>query len=316
MGASTLISWTDSTFNCWSGCSKVHTGCKFCYAEVNYSVKMRGVKWGPNGTRVKTANWSDPLKWNKQAAKEGVRKRVFCASLADVFEDWTGPIHNHKGEVLMKQFGTLGTIVTQVTMDDLRRDLFMLIDATPNLDWQLLTKRPENVRRMLVPHCLETVRGHVSQNEGDGKRIRGRENIWLGTSVSDQETAEQWLPKLLKNRDLAKVLFLSVEPLVGPIEFDLDLLRHLDWLIIGGESGHHARPCDVRWIRNIIGQCRGVGVPCFVKQLGTGSKGMSIHDLPRGMTAFVKSLEDSKGGDMDYWPEYLRVREFPEVVHA
>jgi protein gp37 len=94
MAANSAIEWTDHTFNPWRGCTKVHAGCTNCYAEVNYSVKMHGVKWGPNGTRVKLshAGWKEPLKWNREAEAAGERRRVFCASLADVFEDWQGPI--------------------------------------------------------------------------------------------------------------------------------------------------------------------------------------------------------------------------------
>lgn len=94
MAATSGIQWTDATFNPWSGCSKVSPACASCYAETNYSVNMRGVKWGPNGNRIVKAEsgWREPLKWDRDAVKAGVRRRVFCASLADVFEDWKGPM--------------------------------------------------------------------------------------------------------------------------------------------------------------------------------------------------------------------------------
>lgn len=317
MSATTAIQWTHHTFNPWRGCSKVHTGCANCYAEVNYSVKMHGIRWGTHaqgGTRVRLsdAGWGEPLKWNRQAEAAGERRRVFCASLADVFEDWDGPILNHSGEQLFKKASGYGTWhgnlhdnpYPRLTLDDLRRDLFRLIDQTPWLDWLLLTKRPENVLRMW-PHragpwikdrkaCVESWR---------------RQNCWIGTSVSDQQNADRMLPELLKCRDLAPVLFASAEPLVGPVDLfnerrNLigDVGRHgarpvergIDWLIVGGESGPKARPCDIAWVRSIVSQCRAAGVPVFVKQLG------SRH-----------GLNDPKGGDPLEWPVDLRVREFP-----
>ena len=122
MAETTKIQWTSHTFNPWRGCTKVNAGCANCYAEVNYSVKMHNIKWGPNGTRAKTSEsyWRQPLKWNREAecdcgaAGRGDREclfcangchrpRVFCASLADVFEDWDGPIVDHKGRQLFFQ---------------------------------------------------------------------------------------------------------------------------------------------------------------------------------------------------------------------
>lgn len=207
MSESTKIQWCKHTFNPWRGCTKVNAGCTNCYAEVNYSVKMHGVKWGPNGTRVRLsdAGWKELLKWNRQAecncgaagagdrecdfcANGCNRPRVFCASLADVFEDWDGPLLDHTGRQLFTING--GDYFTEAeypecrpaTMDDLRADLFRLIDATPNLDWMLLTKRPENIRRMWSDVIIDGVFSFAP--------IRRRENVWLGTSCSDQQTAD------------------------------------------------------------------------------------------------------------------------------
>jgi protein gp37 len=129
----TTISWTDYTFNAWMGCAKVSPGCQNCYAEsmANHRTNW-GVIWGIRGTRVRTAvgNWKNPVKWNKEAEKRGRRARVFCSSLADVFED--------RADLL-----------------PFRKDLFDLIKATPWLDWLLLTKRPQNIQQMLPPDWNE-----------------------------------------------------------------------------------------------------------------------------------------------------------------
>lgn len=309
MGENTKIEWATHTFNPWIGCTKVAPGCTHCYAE-SLAKRTGSAVWGQAGTRVKTspANWAKPLKWNREAEKAGVRQRVFCASLADVFEDWQGPIHDHRGEVfwITPEGQPIATTderaatselpaqgCRQMSLDDLRRDLFALIDATPHLDWLLLTKRPENIRRMLVPHSLENVPGHVSQNEGDGKVIIKRHNLWLGTSISDQATTDRNVPELLKCRDLAPVLFLSAEPLLGPIEFSNVTRRSdcvaqlgkpamagIDWVIVGGESGHGARPMNPAWARGLRAQCIRAEVPFLFKQWGEWEPGFSCGGWP------------------------------------
>jgi protein gp37 len=129
MAENSNIEWTHHTFNPWIGCTKVSDGCKNCYAENLMDKRYGRVKWGPQGTRVRTseANWKKPLKWNREAEAKGERHRVFCASLADVFEDKPD----------------------QPEMEQWRLELLELIIKTPYLDWLLLTKRPENVRGMV-----------------------------------------------------------------------------------------------------------------------------------------------------------------------
>lgn len=270
----TKIEWADATFNPWIGCTKVSPACKHCYAERDMDHRYGKVAWGPSGTRVKTteANWRKPLAWNKKAEAAGTRIRVFCSSLADVFEDWNGPILNHKGERLYKSWTKGGEWQIEsdvqsekrppVTMNDLRRNLFQLIDATPNLDWMLLTKRPENIIRMWPVH---------SGNEFD------RNNVWLGCSVESQEYADKRIPELLRCRDLAPVLFLSCEPLVGPVDLtrhwwdgegDEEWLAANFWVITGGESGPDARPMHPEWFRSLRDQCEAAGVPFHFKQWG------------------------------------------------
>lgn len=349
MAETTNIQWCDHTFNPWIGCTKVSEGCRFCYAEADMDTRRGRARWGPNGTRSKTSAsyWKQPLKWNRDADREGVRQRVFCASLADVFEDWDGPIVDHKGEVLYRAED--GRITTEVdwthplTMADLRRDLFALIDATPNLDWMLLTKRPENIWRMWPAVNVQ------SQQQADDRNERGelfRRNVWLYTSVSEQESADRNIPKLLECRDLAAKLGASAEPLLGEInlrevccesgQIIVDSLggvywheleagcagitppdgstgdQVLDHAIVGGESGASARSCDIMWISSIVRQCQAAGVPVFVKQFGSSPQvdetypGQAIH--------LVDAIKHPKGGDPAEWPEELRVREFPRVL--
>lgn len=319
MGENSTIEWTDHTFNPWIGCVKVAAGCTHCYAEA--MAKRTGkAKWGADGTRVKTSEdyWRQPLKWNTQAERDGIRRRVFCASMADVFEDWTNSVRGHKGGYLHKgeawksdqKFVELADIAigrSRITLDDLRRELFALIDATPWLDWLLLTKRPENIPRMWPDKAdrrpiFPGMPGKLGEPLPCVVKGAYRGNVWLGTSVAGQDDADKNVPELLTCRDLAPVLFLSAEPLIGAVDLTsltdpteeswewayrhwnaltglcwcdcLDRIEPsgtgpLDWVIVGGESGAGARPCGVHFIRGIVDQCKAAGVPCFVKQMGS-----------------------------------------------
>lgn len=242
MGENSAISWTDHTFNGWMGCTKVADGCANCYAASEVT-RYGKAKWGPNGTRVVTskAYWDKPRIWNTKAEAAGVRERVFCASWADIFEDWQGDLLDSKGD----KFGPPG-----YRMADLRRSLFtQVIDKTTQIDWLLLTKRPENIRWMWP--------------EG----MAPRQNIWLGTSIATQADADRNLPHLVACRDLAPVLFVSAEPLLGPIDLT-PWLPQIDWVIAGGESGPHARPMYPRWPERLQEQCSRAGVAFHFKQWG------------------------------------------------
>lgn len=320
MATDTKIQWTDHTFNPWRGCTKVSAGCTHCYAET-MSKRNPGTLgiWGDAGTRIvaSEATWKEPLKWDKAAAKAGERRRVFCASMSDMFEDWTSgkgnpkPIHGSNGQQLFKAtdggwierpLGQFDSRWVPATLGDVRQRLFDLIVKTPNLDWQLLTKRPENVLPMTHDAWTKKVPGHVQQNDGDGRHWHWPRNVWLGVSVENQAAAYERIPILLQTP--ATVLFLSVEPMLGPVDLTQhfpgggsrnylsgqffgirfkganghpdfiaktvdDNLPHIHWVIVGGESGPKARPFDLAWARSIIRQCRAAGVACFMKQAGS-----------------------------------------------
>lgn len=259
MSENSKIEWTDHTFNPWEGCQKVGPGCDHCYAETRNARFGGGqaVNWGPGAPRRRTspANWQKPLAWSAAHdeffAVHGRRQRVFCASLADVFDNAVDPAW--------------------------RGDLFSLIEKTPNLDWLLLTKRIGNVGNMLpVPFDFD----------------RLYPNVWLGATITSQAEANRDIIKLLELP--AAVRFLSMEPLLGPVDLsriDLDGHREiyplactldredddgnelpdlpgLDWVIVGGESGPGARPMHPDWARRLRDQCAAAGVPFLFKQWG------------------------------------------------
>lgn len=296
MAENSKIEWTTHTFNPWMGCTKVSPACQHCYAERDMDKRLGKVAWGPNGTRVKTtpAYWDKPLKWNRDAGKTpGVRPRVFCASLADVFEDWQGPIVDHNGKELTNAtIETAGPNAKPLTMDDLRRDLFELIDATPNLDWLLLTKRPENIQRMVPEAAFRA---------DDSKYwSRYRANVWLGVSVENQEQADKRIPLLTGCSDLSSTLFLSCEPLLGAVssfdindpewtteQFEKSYEVEINWVIAGGESGPNARPSHPDWFRSLRDQCEAAGVPFLFKQWGEWGCGLkTVSDHERGARQF------------------------------
>ena len=230
MGKDSSIEWTHHTFNPWWGCAKVSPGCEHCYAET-WAKRVGEEIWGAKQDRrfFGDKHWSEPLKWNTAAESEGRRKRVFCASMSDVFEG-------------------------RSELDLWRNRLWELIDKTPCLDWLLLTKRPQNVARK-VPW---------------GKHWP--KNVWIGTSVEDQQRADERLPILLELP--ATYRFLSCEPLLGPVDLRkwttqrAKRFHRIDWLIAGGESGPNARAMLPGWARQLRDQCQQSGIPFHFKQWG------------------------------------------------
>lgn len=336
MAENTKIEWCTHTWNVWRGCEEVHTGCENCYAK---QMALRNPKqlgtWGPDGERVSGADamWNAPLRWQRKAEKTGQRVSCF-PSMMDPFED-------------------------RPDLVPWRERMMGIIDQCWMVDFLLLTKRPGNVRRMWPmkegPTAVDLLGPLPSLDNGvpwsDGDRTNDfRSNVWIGTSISDQETADKYVPELLKLRDLTPCLFLSCEPLVGPVDLmypkslfpsgpryccsghdcgcagrpiDPPLIcggtsdSWIDWVIVGGESGTSARPCEVGWIRSLVRDCKSADVPVFVKQLGAACRGdqpLILDDDETSPPARMPLwLKHPKGGDPNEWPEDLRVREFPRL---
>ncbi|CAB3805038.1 hypothetical protein LMG28688_06093 [Paraburkholderia caffeinitolerans] len=273
----TTIEWADHTFNPFVGCTKVSPGCDHCYAEQLMDKRLHKVVWGAGQQRLRTspATWRQPLKWNSQHAEflaaHGRRQRVFCASLADVFDNAVDPAW--------------------------RADLFDLTDRTPNLDWLLLTKRIGNVTTMIA----ETAARRFDLDRLHEPRLP--DNVWIGATIVNQEEADRDVPKLLAVP--ARVKFLSMEPLLGPVDVSEWLVPgfpdcagfeqgermedgycglcaghrrdpihqrgmhdFVDWIICGGESGPHARPMHPAWPRDLREQCATSGTAYLFKQWG------------------------------------------------
>lgn len=316
MGQDSAIQWTHHTANPWLGCQKVSPECDNCYAERGSArlAAQHGLKLWDGDRYFAKDVWKAAEKWNRRAEEAGERHRVFCASYSDVFEDredLVGP----------------------------RERLFCLIEATPHLDWLLLTKRPEHIGRL----ARATGKDHVLTR-----------NVWLGTTVGLESSLVR--AESLACAPPAVHKFLSMEPLLGPVHVRR-VLHAVDWVIVGGESGPQARPMNLDWVRNIQAACKDRGVAFFMKQLGhrvlgdppaawslkVGSEhqeqysvkrwileggheyvppivGASANGRPPTPWCAAKAIgwvpHDSHGGDMQEWPKDLRVREFPANAAA
>lgn len=242
MAENSGIEWTNHTFNPWSGCVKISEACANCYAANLPPAMRRHAEWTKDAPRVPASEsyWNGPIAWNAKAAKAGVRARVFCASVADVFEE-------------------------RADLDPWRERLWKLIEATPALDWLLLTKRPHIMARWAESHPWPV-------------------NAWAGATVENQRRAEERIPHLLDVP--AGVRFLSMEPLgeavdLSPWVYPKPLPEHCEgdltpddcasgihWVIVGGESGNRAKPMHPAWARSIRDQCVAAGVAFHFKQWG------------------------------------------------
>lgn len=243
MAENTKIEWADHTVNLWWGCAKVHAGCKNCYAEKWSNRKMHDdtVLWGENAPRrlIKSA-FSDLTKFQNKAKKENKMVRVFCGSMMDIFED-TKELVNPTQEP--------GKPITHT--HQLRDILFHMIDIGmfPNIEFLFLTKRPKNISKMILSQWVDV-----------GVPL----NVWFGTSISDQETCDKYLPDLLAYSANART-FVSIEPQIGHIS--LDNHYSVDWVIQGGESGPGKRPFQIEWVDPIHDYCMIRKIPYFFKQI-------------------------------------------------
>lgn len=325
MSDNTAIAWSDHSASPWYGCAhrkfedgSVHPGCEHCYAET-MSVRNPGILgiWGEDGTRIKSKSFIRNLRrWNKIGEREGRQYSVF-PSICDPFED-------------------------RPELVPWRQEMFEVIDECPFVRLLLLTKRPENVKRMWPRVSGDSVcRGgssctccclgcdcgcrDVCSVWRRSRVYRRFRNIWIGTSISDQPTADRMLPELFKLRDLTPVLFASYEPAIGPVDLvensfwqcrkcktsgmaawqscrecgqSLGFSPGLDWLLVGGESGPNRRPCEVEWFQSVADQCKEAGVPCFIKQdaaMKPGQQGR-IPDELWTVKEFPKALRVSVVG--------------------
>ena len=345
MSGVTGIEWTDRVWNPITGCQKVSPGCKHCYAETVahrfwetqyvHTVErgfipvkayagdaMTGTPRKFTDVMCHEDRLLKPLSWRTGA-------RVFVNSMSDLF-------HEDVPDAFIDRVFAVMAIASRHT--------FQVLTKRPErmrAYFQSFTQPDAFRRGWNLAAWVDSI-GHNDHLEAIEAIQRGLPNVWLGVSVEDQQRADERIPLLLETP--AAVRFISAEPLLGPVDLrglvyypghSLDaftgtataiddgvFLGHpfgppnvdqgIDWVIVGGESGHSARVCEIQWIRQIVRQCREAGTPCFVKQLGRNPLDrVPVRDIVEALAAVGAFLEDPKGGDPAEWPEDLRVREFP-----
>lgn len=269
MGENSKIEWCHHTFNPWVGCQKISPACDHCYAESWAKRSGHPELWQGDRRRTRPSNWSEPLKWNAQAQLDSTRPRVFCSSLADVFDNAVDP--------------------------QWRADLFDLIGRTPNLSWLLLTKRIGNAHAM-IDESMDRL-GMLGWAE-----LPPWPHVWIGATIANQEEADRDILKLQSTP--AAIRFLSIEPMLGPVDLrragairDIfwdtgvpggraPVAGSVDWVIAGGESGPHARPSHPEWFRSLKQQCSSARVKFFMKQMGgTRDKRDALESIPEDLRA-------------------------------
>jgi len=324
MGDSTNIEWTSATWNPIRGCSRVSAGCMNCYAErqairqikTGYAGLIKRTSHGPAWTgevRLVPELLDQPLRWKKP-------RRIFVNSMSDLFhegvpDDLLDRIFavmalcpQHTFQILTKRPARMLRYCTSIGEDDTHE---------PDLDG-------EAMRDALIEGQAQALYSRLHPREDPSMWLAVHQplsNVWLGVSVENQETADERIPLLLQTP--AAVRFVSYEPALGPVDFVSIKYTHspgyfgdalqwyhqphgttgypaLNWVIVGGESGPGARPCDIAWIRSAVEQCKAAWVPVFCKQMG------SVWAKANGA--------DSKGGDPSFWPADLQIREFPHAA--
>lgn len=254
MGETTNISWCDATFNPFWGCTKVSAGCDNCYAEA-FDARWGEAHWGKGVPRREfgDAHWNEPLAWNRKAEAAGKPLKVFCGSMCDVMDD-EAPA-------------------------GARERLWDLIDNTPHLIWQLLTKRPQRYRRYLP------------------KSFKHR-NVWPGTSAEDQPNYDlRWpiLNQTVVDLDF-DIAWISYEPALGPVSMMGLQAEHSvpDWIIFGGESGNNRRPMHAAWAATLKAECQILGTAFWMKQYGARTPAIGAALVPAEMLLRQFPLADGK----------------------
>jgi protein gp37 len=297
MAQKTNITWTESTWNPISGCTRISDGCLNCYIERTPPFRIEHRRFdGPNigattGVRLHPGRLGQPSGWRKP-------RMVFVCSLADLFH----------AEVPSSSIA----------------EVWAEMSLSPQHTFQVLTKRHGRMRALLrsgdfwelVSAARILLGAKPLPNE-----TRALLNVWLGVTAESQQWAETRIPVLLDTP--AVVRWVSAEPLLSPLDLTccggVNALGRdwtpttgtshplLDWVVVGGESGGGARPLDLEWVRGVVTQCQDATVPVFVKQLGA----VWARDTRVGGVSVARY--DKAGSDMSNWPAGLRIREYPQL---
>jgi protein gp37 len=324
MGANTAIEWTEATWNCLRGCSRVSEGCRNCYAE-----RTGGRFCGAGEPYEGLVRIHESIDRSNPESRSFKKEALWTGKIEFVEKHLLDPLRWRKPRMIF--VNSMSDLFHENVKDEWIDRIFAVMALAPQHAFQVLTKRTERMREYFAyENRWAQVEGwcnEIAEESAPAIASPGRTclpNVWLGVSCEDQPTADKRIPLLLQTP--AAVRWISAEPLLGPIELEelpsasgigrhLDALSNagvdpgalvatkLDWVVVGGESGPNARPFKTEWASDIVRQCKASSVPCFVKQLGA-------HVIQGGER---RRKKDRKGGDWHEWPHDLRVREFPKV---
>lgn len=289
------IEWTDYTWNPWIGCTKVSQGCQNCYAET-LAKRFKLAEWGKGKEREIASDnvWDQPIKWNKKAKKENKIYKVFLGSMMDYFDE--------------------------SVEDTIRLNILTRIIVTRHLVYLILTKRIDYALRY-----LSTIKKY---------RFNIPKNIMIGVSICTHREAAEKIPVLLEIKKLTGCnVFISMEPLLEEIHIPSLFMQKIDWVIVGGESGHKARPMNPEWARIIRNQCNKSNTPFFFKQWGEWSIRSALHECgddwqsidPTGKLGKIYDMVDSENRHVCYMQKVGKNRsgrildgreynEFPDIL--
>lgn len=317
MSSTSGIEWTGATWNPVVGCTPVSPGCLNCYAATLA------------GTRLAARSQYQGLTV-KRGGEDGRTRVVFSGTVRCLPERLTEPLHWRAPRMIF--VNSMSDLFHEDVPFEFIAAVYGIAATCQQHTMQVLTKRPDraaafyrwmedqHVGGSMTPQRKMVIAIHeqLGGRAPGMARVDGCEwplrNLWLGTSAEDQKRLEERDEHL--KACPAAVRFLSLEPLLGPI--DIDFSAGIDWVIVGGEGGAHARPCQVEWIRSIVRQCEAAEVPCFVKQMGSKPEGFGQwmvddnegHGVSMGGESGCR-LDDRRGGDPREWPPELQVRRFP-----
>lgn len=263
MAEKTSIAWTDHTFNPWHGCTEASPGCDHCYAKIVDTRWGGPSHWGKGVPRRTFGedHWRDPARWNNAAASEGVMRKVFCLSMGDIMDD--------------------------EAPDGARPRLWDVVNNTPWLLWQFLTKRPQRFPRYLpesgFAHDNVILMATVESQEFYASRI---------TALNEARLELDMRNDLNRKRRSSVQIGVSYEPAIGPLSIrDYPGMRP-HWIIFGGETGDDRRPMQEVWARNIRQECEEFGVSFFMKQMSAKTPGRAAQLIPVDM--LVRQFPDTK----------------------
>lgn len=278
----TQIQWTDETWNSIVGCSKISPGCVNCYAadaakspRLQQFPQYQEVKEWNGKTTFVESQLLKPLSWKSP-------RKVFVCSMSDLFHE--------------------------NTPDEWIDRIFAVMALCPQHIFQVLTKRPERMLEYRKSNITKAAQAIDISPKVKQENPWSFANIWCGVTVENQKAANERIPLLQQTP--AAIRFLSCEPLLEDVKLDL---TGIDWVIVGGESGTGSRPCHLDWIRSVVHQCKAAGVPVFVKQLGACAINRKPYISEVADTYYQLKLKSRKGGEIEEWPEDLRIREFPKT---